>query len=491
MTDTLAPSDFRLGPYSLCEPEARKYILISAILASSLGFIDGSMVAIALPAMRASLDGTLVQAQWISNAYMLSLSALILVGGAAGDRFGLVRVFGLGIALFVIASMGCAFATSADFLIAARAAQGLGAALMVPGSLALISRAYPEGERGRAIGIWAAAAALTSALGPIIGGVALTVGGDEVWRWIFAINLPLGGIVLYLLYRHVIQDPAQPERGVDIPGAALATLGLGLIAWALTGAEHGEGLNRNSLIFGVIGLVAVGAFLIVEAKSEFPMMPLRLFQNLGFSMANLISFCVYFAFSAILFYLPMTVIGGWGVTELETAAAYAPLSIFIAALSGLSGRLADRFGAAPLLVAGSLVLAMGYAALAIVIPSQNFWGAVLPAMCFQGIGMGLTVAPLSTAVMGSVSSGSTGTASGINNAVTRMAGLIAVAAMGSVVAVGYGGAGGPATFGAILDSASHAQASNAAFVTVAWISSILCFVSAGLGLIGQRWLKLP
>ncbi len=489
MTDIMAPSDFRLGPYSLCAPEARKFILIAAILASSLGFIDGSMVAIALPAMRASLDGTLAHAQWISNAYMLSLSALILVGGTAGDRFGLVRVFGLGIAIFVVASMGCAFAGSAEFLIGARAAQGLGAALMVPGSLALVSRAYPEKERGRAIGIWAAAAAMTSALGPIIGGVVLTAGGDEVWRWIFAINLPLGGFALYLLFKHVQQDPAQPERGLDIPGALFATLGLGLIAWALSSAEHSQGYDLNTVIIGSIGLSAFLIFLFIEARSPHPMMPLSIFTNLGFSAANLISFCVYFAFSAILFYLPMTVIGGWGVTELETAAAYAPLSIFIAALSGLSGKLADRYGAAPLLIAGSLVLSLGYAALAIVIPSQNFWGAVLPAMCFQGIGMGLTVAPLSTAVMGSVRSDSTGTASGINNAVTRMAGLIAVAAMGSVVVMAYGNAAGPESFGAMSTNPSHATASNAAFVTVAWVSSALCMASAVLGVFTRRWLN--
>ncbi len=490
MTDIMAPTaDTRVGPHSLCAPEARKFILVTAILASSLGFIDGSMVAIALPSMRASLDGTLVQAQWISNAYMLALSSLILVGGAAGDRFGLVRVFGIGIGIFVAASMVCAFASSADMLIAARAAQGFGAALMVPGSLALIGRAYPESERGRAIGIWAAFSAITAALGPIIGGVAMTFGGPEIWRWIFAINLPLGGIALLLLFRHVTQDPAQPERGVDVPGALLATLGLGLVAFALTGAEHGEGFGPRNALYGAAGLLALAAFILVEKRSPHPMMPLGLFRNFGFSAANLVSFFIYFAFSAILFYLPMTVIAGWGVTEIETAAAFAPLSIFIAMLSGLSGRLADRYGPMLLMIIGSLVLATGYGALALVIPSQNFWTAVMPAMCLQGIGMGLAVAPLSTAVMGSVNSKSTGTASGINNAVTRMAGLIAVAAMGSVVAVVYGAAGGTESFGSVTEAAGHASASNAAFVTVAWISCAFCLAGALVAWIARGQIK--
>ena len=471
MTDISAPIQSGTGPEALCAPEARKYILISAILASSLGFIDGSMVAIALPAIRASLDGTLIEAQWISNAYMLALSALILVGGAAGDRFGPVRIFGGGIVLFVLASMICAFANSPEVLIGARGLQGIGAALMVPGSLSLISRVYPEGERGRAISIWAAASAVTSALGPIIGGLAITAGGPEAWRWIFAINLPLGAIALYYLITKTTKDPSEPERGIDYPGALLAVIGLGLFAWALTGAEHGDTIDRAAIIYASVGLIVLGAFIWVEARSPYPMMPLGLFSNLRFSAANIVAFFVYFAFSAISFYLPMAVIGGWGVTEIEAAAAFAPLSIFIALLSGRSGRLAATYGPAPLLVSGALVLAAGYAALALVVPSQNFWGAVMPAMCLQGIGMGLIIAPMSTAVMGAVANRETGIASGINNAVTRMAGLIAVAAMGSVAAVGYQRSAGPDSFGALAsDNAAHVLASNAAFTTVAWVA---------------------
>lgn len=470
----------------LCAPESRPFLLAAAILASSLGFIDGSIVAIALPAMRMSLGASLVEAQWISNAYMLTLSALILVGGAAGDRLGLVRVFGGGIALFVIASMACAFAPNADFLISARAVQGFGAALMVPGSLALISRAYPKEERGKAIGTWAAAAAVTSALGPIIGGLALTFGGPDVWRWIFAVNLPLGLLALFFLYLKVEQDPSQPDRGVDIPGGLSAVIGLGLIAWALSGAEHGETISRSALFLGLCGVAMILLFLRIEARSPHPMMPLSLFRNSGFAVANIASFGVYFSFSAILMYLPMVVIGGWGESEITTSAAYAPLSVFIALLSGFAGKLAGRVGPTPLLVGGALVLASGYAVLALVIPTQNFWGAVMPAMCLQGIGMGLVVAPLSTAVMSSVAPHATGTASGINNAVIRMSSLIAVAIMGSVVAIGYGSAEGPASFGEIMQDPGHAAATNSAFIKVAWGASAICLVSALIAAFGGR-----
>lgn len=440
------------------------------------------MVAIALPGMRNSLVATLVQAQWISNAYMLTLSALILVGGSMGDRFGLVRVFASGIGLFVAASIACALAPTPQFLILARAVQGIGAAFMIPGSLALISRAYPPAERGRAIGIWAASSAVTAALGPIIGGLALTFGNDDTWRWIFAINLPLGGLALFVLWRKVEQDPPQPERGVDLPGGILATAGLGLVAWALTGAEHGNLVDATSITYAGVGLIAIAAFIWTEARSPHPMMPLSLFKNQRFSIANIVSFFIYFAFSTIAMYLPMAVVGGWGVTEIEASAAYAPLSFFIASLSGLSGKLADRYGPAPLLVAGSLVLATGYGILSYVVPSQDFWGAVVPAMCLQGIGMALVVAPLSTAVMGSVEEQKTGTASGVNNAVTRMAGLISVAAMGSVISVAYGGAGGDGSFGEFSDTASHAAATNVAFQRIAGIASVLCLISAFISL---------
>jgi EmrB/QacA subfamily drug resistance transporter len=486
MNKSQTSADILPGSIQTTSASSRKFILIAAILASSLGFIDGSIVSIALPSIRASLGGTLAQAQWISNGYLLPLSALILVGGAIGDRYGLARVFASGIALFILASIACSFAPSAEFLIFARALQGFGAAFMIPGSLALISRVYPPGERGKAIGIWAAASAVTSALGPIIGGLLLTFGSDDSWRLIFAINLPLGAIALFLLYRHIDNDPTELDRGIDLAGAVFAILSLGLLAGALTGVEQGNIFGYSPWLLGVLSLLCSLIFILIELRSPHPMMPLALFTNTGFSAANVVSFLIYFSFSAILFYLPMAMIGGWGESEINTATAYAPLSIFIALLSGSAGKTADKYGPGYLLVAGSLVLAAGYAALALAFPTQNFWDRILPAMVCQGIGMGLVVAPVSTAIMGTVEANRTGIASGINNAVTRMAGLIAIAAMGIVVATAYTSAGGTESFGTMGNTAQHAVASNAAFVRVAYVASAFCVIAAIIS-----WIYVP
>ncbi|MEL6467406.1 MAG: MFS transporter [Pseudomonadota bacterium] len=479
MSDTRAPQTSAAPVFhaGFCAERSRPYILVAAILASALGFIDGTVVAIALPAMRDSLGADLVQAQWIHNAYMLTLSALILVGGAIGDRFGLGRVFGIGIALFVAASIFCAVAPTPLFMIIARTVQGIGAAIMVPGSLALIARAYPRESRGRAIGIWAAASALTTAAGPIIGGLALTVGGPEMWRWIFAINLPLGGLALFLLYRHLGDDPASEGTRVDSPGAVTATLALLAIAWGLTSLDHGG----DATLWLAGGSAMLLVFLWTQSRSDYPMMPLSLFASRPFSAANALSFTLYSALSMMFFFMPMTFIAGWGLSEIEASAAFAPMSVFISVLSARAGRLADRIGPAPLLFGGSLVVALGYASMAILAPYQNFWGHILPAMCLVGLGMSAVVAPLSTAVMGAVDETQSGTASGINNAVTRMAGLISVAAVGGIVSSLYTGAGGTASFGVESDAPGHGAAMTAAFVGLAWIATALSLISAALG----------
>jgi len=268
MSKSTVSADSVSGPIQTTSSSSRKFILIAAILASSLGFIDGSIVSIALPSIRASLDGSLAQAQWISNGYLLPLAALILVGGAIGDRYGLVRVFSFGIGMFVLASIFCMFARSAEFLIAARAWQGFGAAFMIPGSLALISRVYPRGERGKAIGTWAAASAVTSALGPIIGGLLLTFGDMNSWRLIFAINLPLGAIALFLLYRHIENDPQDLDRGVDLAGAVFAVLSLGALAAALTGAEQGHILGYSPWLLAAISFACAMVFFLIEHRSR-------------------------------------------------------------------------------------------------------------------------------------------------------------------------------------------------------------------------------
>lgn len=475
-----------------CPQSRRRFVLICAILASAMGFIDGTAVSIALPAILESLDAGLADAQWINNSYMLALSALILVGGAAGDRFGLHRVFGLGIWVFGIASLACALAPGAESLISARALQGVGAAMMVPGSLALISKTYPEGERDRAIGIWAAASAVTTAAGPVLGGLLLSVGGPEAWRLIFAINLPIAALVLFLLYARVPPDRPISDAPPDLAGAGLATLGLGLLAWALTGPEGEGGLPPGGHIlgFGLAGLAVFAIFLAVEARSAHPMMPLRLFRSRSFSSANLLTFCLYFALSAVLFYLPMTLIAGWGLPPQEVGLVFLPLTLAIAVGSGPVGALSQRIGPAPLVGGGSLIVGIAYGVLAYGIGWQEFWAHVMPSMCLMAIGMALVVAPLSAAVMGAVAPSDSGAASGINNAVSRVAGLVAVASMGGVAAVAYAMAGGSVGVGvpvpAGADPGTHAGASNAAFAAVAWITAALCLVAAAVGAFGIR-----
>jgi EmrB/QacA subfamily drug resistance transporter len=462
-----------------CRREARPWILAAAILSSALGFIDGSVVSIAMPAIRESLGASLAEAQWINNGYLLPLSALILAGGAAGDRFGLTRVLIAGIGVFLAASLASALAPSPGALIAARVLKGIGAALMVPGSLALIARAYPRAERGRAIGIWAAASAVTTALGPAVGGTVLSLGAAEAWRLIFALNLPLGAFVIWVLRTRVGHDPARSRDPIDWTGAALGTLALGSLAGALTALEDG---GAAPVVLAIAGVAAAAAFLWRETVTAHPMVPLDLFRDPVFASANAATLCLYFGLSAILFYLPMTAIAAWGVSPLAASLTFAPLSVFIGVLSGPVGAWADRMGPGPLIATGSGLVAIAFAGMALGAPAQAFWSVVVPLACLMGLGMALVVGPLSTAVMAAVPDERTGVASGVNNAVSRMAGLVAVAGMGTLAALAYGAAGGPQSFGEPSDLAGHADASNAAFAAISWFAAALAALSTVVAL---------
>ncbi len=467
---------------ALCAPSSRPWLLAAAVLASALGFIDGSVVAIAMPAMRASLGATLPQAQWIGNAYLLALSPLILAGGALGDRFGLVRVFAIGIAAFVAASLVCAIVRDPPGMIAARGLQGIGAALMIPGSLALVARAYPAAERGRAIGIWASASAVTTALGPLLGGGLLSLGGPDAWRWIFAVNLPLGGLALWMLLAKAEREAPTRPVPLDLGGILAASLGLGLLAFAFTGASEGGGAPPGTVLpIAVAGALCLAVFLAIEARSGHAMMPLGLFRDRVFAAANLLTFLLYAALSAILFFLPMTLIAGWGLNAFRAGLAFLPLTIAVASLSGPAGAWADRAGPRRPILAGTLLVTAAYAALALATPHMAFWWGVIPCMAAAGIGMGLVVAPLSSAVMGSVPDTSGGVASGVNNALSRIAGLIAIAALGTLVGHWYLAAGGPASFGEAAPGASgHEPAMNAAFQRLAWCASGLAGAAAAV-----------
>ncbi len=478
---------------TFCPPQKRSYVLVAAILASSLGFIDGTVISIAVPAIRADLSASLTGVQWVSSAYLLMVSSLVMAGGALGDRFGLRNIFAAGIVLFLVASVLCALAPDAGFLVAARALQGLGAAIMIPGSLAIIAKAYPPSERGRAIGIWAAASAITSALGPIGGGAILSATGDWGWRLIFAINLPLGSIALAVLFRAPADEP-EGRRRLDPGGIVLATLALGTMAFGLSGGraalagDAAGGAPAADWPVTIGGFFLLAAFLQWERRTRQPMMPLSLFADPGFSGANLATFLLYFALSAVLFFLPMTLITAWGVSTVEAAIVFLPITVLVGLMSGPAGKASGRMGPRFFMAGGSAVCAVAYAWMAHTMNQQQFWGALFPAMTLMGLGMGLLVSPLSAAVMTRVPDSQTGVASAINNTVARMSGLFAVASLGGVISLAFVHSAGLATgttFGQVPAAgadpaivAAWRTASNFAFSAVAWIAAAMCAAAA-------------
>lgn len=432
-----------------------------------MGFIDASVTALALPVIRADLHGGQVLAEWVGAAYLLTLSATILCGGALGDRFGTLRLFRFGIWAFMAGSALCALAPGLPALVAARAAQGLAAAAMVPGSMAIIAKAYPPEERGRALGLWAAAATATTMAGPVLGGLILALPGDWTWRLIFALNLPFGAGALALLARHARPDPGRPGVPVDLAGAGLATLGLGALA---AGLSFGLGWVL------ALGVLALAGFLAVEAKSPAPMMPLRLFADPGFAGANAATLMLYFAVTGLNFYLPTVAITGLGLAPWQVTAALLPVSALIATLSPLAGRLADRRGPGLPMALGAALVALAEAGMAAFAPDGPFLTHLFPLMLLSGLGMSLVVAPLTAAVMAHAGEGTQGAASGINNAMARAATLLGVAGMGRLARAAYGAAG--PGFGASAPGPAHAAATLHAFATLAGLAALASAAAA-------------
>ncbi|MEM0900766.1 MAG: MFS transporter [Pseudomonadota bacterium] len=472
---------------TFCPQKRRRFVLIAAILASAMGFIDGSVVAIAMPSLMSDMNALIHDAIWINNGYLLPLSALILVGGALGDVYGQRRSFIGGILVFVIASIFCAIAPSTDVLIISRVVQGVGAAIMVPGSLAILAKAYPKEERGAAIGKWAAASAVTTALGPLLGGVVLQSLGDSAWRLIFAINLPIGAVALFLLWKMVPPDVAEKKKTPDWIGALLISAALLALAYGLAAPEGGEGGGLPSLeqivVFVGVAIGALGAFIWWESRTRSPMVPLRLFASSTFSGANVLTFSLYFGLSAVLFFLPVTLIDGWSIPQGQVALVFLPISIAIGLLSSHVGKLADRYGPGSIIASGSLLVAISYGMMVLLADYQSYWLSVMPFMILSAIGMAGVVSPLSAAVMTSVDDDNTGTASGVNNAVSRVAGLLAVALMGLLAAGTYNSVPGAdiGNFGlteSATDAVIHSNAMTEAYQSVLTVAALLSLVSA-------------
>jgi EmrB/QacA subfamily drug resistance transporter len=476
-----------------CPPERRRFVLVAAILASSLGFIDGTVVSIAMPAIRSDLSASLTEVQWVSGAYLLMLSSLLMAGGALADRHGLRKVFSAGIILFVLASCVCALAPDVRLLIAMRILQGIGAAIMVPASLAIIAKAYPPQERGAAIGVWAAASAATSGLGPVAGGLLLAAVGDWGWRLVFAVNLPLGLAALAFLLR-VPPDMPEGGRRLDWVGIILVTLSLAAIAVGLSGGPAAFAPIDPALAplpdwpMTLAGLVLFLGFIVWEDRARQPMMPLRLFADTGFFGANLATFLLYFALSAVFFFLPMTLITAWGLNSAEAALVFLPVTVLVGLMSGPVGRAAGIRGPRLFMAAGSMVCAVAYAGIAATMHLQGFWLVLMPLATVLGIGMGLLVSPLSAAVMIAVPDRETGIASAVNNTVARMAGLVATASLGGLISVVFNAAGGQQTglaFGRMPEVmpdhvvlSAWQDASNAGFAAVAALCALLSAIAA-------------
>ena len=428
MTDNSPPS-IQVSRFTTTQ----KWTLLATILASSLVFIDSTALNIALPALQADLGISGTQLLWVINGYALFLSALLLVGGSLGDLYGRNKIFLVGLGLFSLASLVCGISQTPLQLIVARSFQGIGAALLTPGSLSILSSQFGPESRGRAIGLWSTFSALTAVFGPILGG---WLAGMGWWRVIFIINIPLSLVVLVTMLAKVPESSNPDAQNLDMWGALWVTLGLAGITYGfIESPNHGLG-NPVILTSLIIGTVALMAFIRAEYTSTHPMMPLKLFRSSTFSGGNLLTLFVYGALGGALFFLPLNLIQVQNYSELYAGLAMLPMITFIASISPLMGKYVDKRGVRFPLIIGPLIVSAGFflfSTYGITEGPADYWQTFFVSFCLLGIGMGITVAPLTAAVMGAVSPNNAGIASGVNNTVARAAGVLAVALLGALV----------------------------------------------------------
>jgi EmrB/QacA subfamily drug resistance transporter len=409
----------------------KRWALAMTILGSSMAFIDGTVINVALPVLQSDLHATINDAQWIVDIYLLVLSSLILAGGSLGDHLGRVRVFGAGVAVFTLASVWCGLAPSVPQLIAARGLQGAGAALLVPGSLAIIAAVFPANERGKAIGTWSSLTAVSIICGPLLGGALVQA---LSWRAVFFINVPFGALVMWIIFRRAPSIPVEETGAIDWLGTLLITSALGSITWSLIEAPVHPG--PAIWIVAATGAACLVAFVLIERRVAAPLVPLSLFRSRTFSGANALTLLLYAALGGAMFLLPFHFIQILHYTPAEAGAAFLPIVATMSLLSRYTGALADRIGARPLLITGPIVAGCGFALLAWRAGMGSYWTSYFPGLLILGLGMATTVAPLTTTVMTSIDDERhAGAASGVNNAVARAAGLLAIAVFGAAAVV--------------------------------------------------------